>query len=42
MHDIYCKTVWGCRTLRDINGNYMIYRCLQNYIGLRDVSHIQR
>lgn len=29
MHDINCKTVWGCRTLRSINDNYMIYRRMQ-------------
>ena len=29
MHDINCKTVWGCRTLRNINDNYMIYRRMQ-------------
>lgn len=29
MHDIIVKTVLGCRTLKNINDNYMIYRCLQ-------------
>ena len=25
----YCKTVLECRTLRNINDNYMIYKCMQ-------------
>lgn len=29
MHDIIVKTVLECRTLRNINDNYMIYRCMQ-------------
>lgn len=29
VHDIIVKTVLECRTLRNVNDNYMIFRCLQ-------------